>query len=507
MDYLLHHPLARAAQQVPDKEAVSDGVTTRTYTELAGRAGRVAERLTDAGLERGDRVALFLDHNVELAETIFGCSGAGGVFVPVGQTLYPQQVQHILRDSGARVLVTTEERREALGDVPDSCSDLRAVWTASDFEGMGALPDSCASISNDLAALLYTSGSTGRPKGVMFSHGNLLAGSRIVSDYLELGSTDRLAGVLPLSFDYGLNQLITMVDHGGYFRFLNFVFPRDIVKVLEEEQLTGLAGVPPMWALLAHSSLAKTPLPKLRYITNSGGAVPTRVLELLRKALPNAEVYLMYGLTEAFRSTYLPPSELDKRPTSMGKAIPDTEIMVVSEDGTPCAPGEIGELVHRGPTVGLGYWQRPEETAERYHPHPFARGDGHGAERVVYSGDLVKLDEDGFLHFVGRRDAMIKVSGYRISPSEIEEMVFASGLVKQAAAIGIPDETAGQVVKVFVVALEDELGDDTKLQSGIVDYCAEHLPNYMVPRFVEVIDAVPKGASGKVDYPALKARG
>jgi len=273
---------------------------------------------------------------------------------------------------------------------------------------------------------------------------------------------------------------------------------------LLKENITGLAGVPTLWSLLAqpNSTLDKQPLTSLRYITNTGGAMPQPVLKILRQHLPATKVFLMYGLTEAFRSTYLPPEELDKRPTSMGKAIPDTEILVLNEHGQLCKPGEPGELVHRGPTVSLGYWNRPEETARALRPNPLLPPEMGDCEKVCYSGDLVKMDEDGFLYFIGRRDTMIKSSGVRISPTEVEEVLFQTGKLRGAAVIGLPDEMLGQVIKAFIVAKDGQTVDAEALLAD----CAQKMPRYMVPKFVEVLPELPKTSSGKVDYPALRRR-
>ncbi len=360
------------------------------------------------------------------------------------------------------------------------------------------------SISKDLAAILYTSGSTGKPKGVMLSHANVIAGSSIVSTYLEITSAERILAVLPFSFDAGMNQLMTAFHQGGTIILINFAFARDVVQTLLKERITGLAGVPTLWSLLAqpNSGMQKQPLSDLRYITNTGGAMPQAVLAILRKALPTTKVFLMYGLTEAFRSTYLPPSEVDRRPTSMGKAIPDTEILVVDEHGRLCKPGEVGELVHRGPTVSMGYWGRPEDTKLALRPNPLLPPELGDCERVCYSGDLVKMDEEGFLYFVGRRDAMIKSSGFRISPTEIEEVLFQSGGLRQAAVIGIPDDALGQKIKAFIVPRDGQaLNPD-----ALIAYCAEKMPRYMVPQAMEILDELPKTTSGKVDYPALRRR-
>jgi acyl-CoA synthetase (AMP-forming)/AMP-acid ligase II len=357
-------------------------------------------------------------------------------------------------------------------------------------------------IGEDIAGILYTSGSTGKPRGVMLSHRNLLAGSRIVSTYLEISAKERILSVVPFSFDYGLNQLLTAVQHAATIVLLQFRFPFEIVRAIRDENITGFAGVPLIWAGLVHNSsgLQKKPLPTLRYITNTGGSVPTTTVRRLRELLPSTQIFLMYGLTEAFRSTYLPPSEVDRRPDSIGRAIPECEVMLVHPEGRPCKPGEVGILVHRGPTVSMGYWGKPERTREVLRPHPFMPAE-EGGEIVCYSGDLVRMDEDGYFYFVARADAQIKSQGYRISPAEVEEVLMQSGKLSQAAVIGLPDAEAGERVHAVVVAIHS-VPLDTEM---ILRHCAARLPSYMVPKSIEITDALPKTPSGKIDYRALRA--
>ncbi len=336
----------------------------------------------------------------------------------------------------------------------------------------------------------------------MLSHAQVMAGSSIVSTYLEITEKDRILAVLPFSFDAGMNQLMTAFQQGATLILIHFVFGREVVRTLIRERVTGLAGVPTFWSLLVQptSGLQKQPLPDLRYITNTGGAMPQPVLGVLRKVLTSTRIFLMYGLTEAFRSTYLPPEELDRRPTSIGKAIPNTEILVINEQGRLCAPGEVGELVHRGPTVSLGYWGHPDLTAKVLRPNPLLPPEI--ADVVCYSGDYVKMDEEGYLYFVGRRDTMIKSSGFRISPTEVEEVLFRSGRLKGAAVIGLPDEVLGQSIKAFVVARDGESIEADELRQ----FCAANMPRHMVPKTIEVLDDLPKTPTGKVDYPALRRR-
>jgi acyl-CoA ligase (AMP-forming) (exosortase A-associated) len=520
MDFLIHHMLRTSAHHLADKEALVHGDQRLSYREVARRSNGLAKGLRRAGLVRGDRIGIYLEPSVAQVISIFGVSEAGGVFVPINATLFPEQVGHIAKDCGMKGLITTAAKLSTLapllqqipsleffvligeGDAPQTALPAHRLEDLYELSG----PPECRdqAISKDLAAILYTSGSTGKPKGVMLSHANVMAGSTIVSTYLGVTSVERILAVLPFSFDAGMNQLMTAFQQGGTIVLINFVFAREVVQMLLRERITGLAGVPTLWSLLAqpNSTLQKQPLTNLRYITNTGGAMPQPVLKVLRQALPTTKVFLMYGLTEAFRSTYLPPEELDRRPTSMGKAIPDTEILVLKEDGKLCEPGEIGELVHRGPTVSLGYWNRPEDTARALRPNPVLSPEMGDSERVCYSGDLVKTDDEGFLYFVGRRDTMIKSSGFRISPTEIEEVLFQTGKLRGAAAIGIPDDVLGQVVKVFVVAKDGTPLDPQELLS----ICAEKMPRYMVPKFLEVLDELPKTSSGKVDYPALRRR-
>lgn len=518
MDFLVWHLLRESAKRNPQKEALVHSQQRLTYAEVSRRTAGLATGLRNIGLKRGDRVGIYLEASIPQVISIFGVSQSECVYVPINALLHPEQVMHIARDCGMKALITTSAKLAMLAEVIPQIPSLEFLVVTDAGEATeSTLPifsfdRLClsaplavwkeTSIEKDLAAILYTSGSTGKPKGVMLSHANVVAGSRIVSTYLEITEKERILAVLPFSFDAGMNQLMTAFEKGGTLVLINFVFAKEIVNVLVKEKITGLAGVPTLWSLLAqpNSSLDKQPLPDLRYITNTGGAMPQAVLKVLRQTLTSTKIFLMYGLTEAFRSTYLPPEELNRRPTSMGKAIPDTEILVLNEQGQLCKPGEVGELVHRGPTVSLGYWNRPEDTARALRPNPLLAPELGDCERVCYSGDLVKTDEDGFLYFVGRRDTMIKSSGFRISPTEVEEVLFQTGKLRGAAVIGIPDEILGQAIKAFVVARDGEPLDTEALLAT----CAEKMPRYMVPKSIEIVNELPKTSSGKVDYPALR---
>ncbi len=518
MDFLTHHMLQHSAKRWPEKTALVYRTESLTYHDVLNRVAGLAAGLRHIGISRGDRVGIYLDSSVELVISIFGISQASAVFVPMNGLLLADQVGHIAQDCEMRGLITTRKRLSSLQEVIAKLPTLKSLIVIEDESDEALLPsvfwfhdlvekdeigcdaDDC--IEKDLAAILYTSGSTGKPKGVMLSHSNILSGSLIVSTYLELTDRDKILAVLPFSFDAGLNQLMTAFQQGCTLVLMTFVFAKEIVKMLLKEQITGLAGVPTLWNLLsqANSTLQKNDFPHLRYITNTGGAMPQNVLTILRKALPSTSIYLMYGLTEAFRSTYLPPGELDRRPTSMGKAIPNTEILVVNERNELAKPGEVGELVHRGPTVSLGYWGNSELTDKVLRPHPFSSSHGGSEERVCYSGDLVKMDEAGFLYFVGRRDSMIKSAGFRISRTEVEEALYQSGLVTEAAVIGIPDDILGQAVTSLIVPKDKK----TFVLADLSGFCLTKLPRYMMPKSFHVLEGVPKTPNGKIDYTYLQ---
>lgn len=526
----MHHMLTDSAARRATAEALVDDGQSLTYEAMAARCSSLAAALQQRGVKRGERVAIFLPPTATLPLAIFGVSQSGAVFVPVHHGLFPDQVAHILRDSGATALITDQSRwlklQPILSQTPDLAlalvDGLDAAETSITSEDLALhlatndRPQSTDGNASELAAILYTSGSTGKPKGVMLSHENLISGAEIVSEYLGLTSADRILAALPLSFDAGLNQLTTAVLQGGTTAMIEFRFGRQIAARLAEHRITGLAGVPSLWSLLAQpsSGLAKQPLPALRYITNTGGVMPQNVLQQLRTLLPQTDVVLMYGLTEAFRSTYLPPSELDRRPTSMGRAIPRTEILVVDEAGNRCGPDQVGELVHHGPTVSLGYWNQPELTDRALRPHPLPQNETDRAARVCYSGDLVMQDADGFLYFVGRRDNQIKSAGFRISPTEVEEVICQVARVRQAAVVGVPDPVLGQHLVAFALLQESTTDEDSKgntaNESGpdsqtLQNHCAATLPRHMVPKQIRIVDTLPMTASGKVDYPKLRA--
>ena len=430
-EFTLYHMLLNSVQREPGKVAIVEGGQSPSYEELWRAGSSLGAALSARGLRRGDRVGIYLDKSWEAVVSMFGVMQAGGVFVNISPLLKEPQVRHVVGDSGMRMLIS-ESRRVRDYSLPHVEATFfvgeespRFPWSedslslAEVLDGAGPGCEATASIESDLATIIYTSGSTGRPKGIMLSHHNLVAGAQIVSTYLENTCQDRLLSVLPFNFDAGLNQLTTMVRVGGTLVLQRSLLPGDILISLRNESITGLAGVPSVWVLLLQNrrSLRDDPLTELRYITNTGGMVPAAHLEQLREVLPHTEIYLMYGLTEAFRSTYLPPEELHRGPACIGRAIPNTDIWVLNEEGEECGPGEVGELVHGGPTVALGYWGDEKATTVVYRPNPFAPPQLQPYDNVVYSGDLVKRGEEGFLYFVGRRDELIKTQGYRREPT------------------------------------------------------------------------------------------
>jgi acyl-CoA ligase (AMP-forming) (exosortase A-associated) len=416
-------------------------------------------------------------------------------------------------------LVTEQQRRADLGGAIAETNDLSHIIQV----GAVTMPGSagCENVSMhswedflntprgralhrvidiDGAAIFYTSGSTGRPKGVVLSHANIVAGADSVSQYLQNRSEDRLLAVLPFSFDYGFSQLSTAFHVGASVVLMEYLLPQDIPLKVGKECITGLAGVPPLWNRLADLDWPQAAQDSLRYVTNSGGTMPTETLQKLRRSLPKTQPYLMYGLTEAFRSTYLPPSELDRRPNSIGKAIPNAEVLVMRPDGTVCSDDEPGELVHRGALVALGYWNDPVTTAERFRPIDISGWCPGRPEIAVWSGDVVRRDEEGFLYFIGRRDDLIKTSGYRVSPVEVEEGLFATGLVSAAVALGIPDRQLGEVIATIVVPAPNTAADSAALRAA----CKQSLPLYMVPSIIEWRTELPRNPNGKYDRAALR---
>ncbi len=471
---------------------------TLSYQELRSRLSLLAGWLSEKVPNSGARVATWAVKGELTCLMPLAAARAGLVHVPINPLLKHAQVRHILADSGAVMLIGTPARLATLqdGDVAEGCDVLAeedaiaaAMASAKQLGPSDGDPDA-------LAAILYTSGSTGRPKGVMLSHANMWLGAESVETYLGLAADDRTLAVLPLSFDYGQNQLLSTWYAGGCVVPLDYLMPRDVMKAVAKHKITTLAAVPPLWVQLIEIEWTSEVAGNLRRLTNSGGALTADLVKKLRGLFPQARLFAMYGLTEAFRSTYLDPALIDTHPTSMGKEIPHAEVLVVNDAGEIAADNEEGELVHCGPLVAHGYWQDAVRTAERYKPAPKESRYGGMA---VWSGDRVRRDADGLLYFVGRRDAMIKSAGNRISPQELEDAALATGLVAEAVALGIPDERLGHAIHLVVRARADAVNPAEELPKRLM----QDLPNFMQPKVIHWREAMPVSPNGKLDRTGL----
>lgn len=512
--------LTKASQRFTDNPAIYYQKESLSYQQLLQKTVQCAMQLQAIGVKRFDRVAIFLPKQFETVFSIFASSALGAIFVPINPLLKSEQVVHILHDCNVKLLVTSTERYQGLLAVLQHSKDLTDVLLVNALPDYSNAPlhrihiwqqhtekppakrcfaNSKAQTDADVAAILYTSGSTGKAKGVVLSHRNMLVGVASVASYLGNTSEDVLLAILPLSFDYGLSQITTAVSVGASVVLLDFFLVQDVVKAVQQHKVTGIAAVPPLWAQLVKAKWPQGSSDSVRYLTNSGGPMPLPLLNALQQIFKQAEPYLMYGLTEAFRSTYLPPAELCKRPGSMGKAIPNAEIIVVREDGSLCGPNEPGELVHRGPLVSLGYWNAPEKTAERFKYDPIAPKGLTLPQTAVWSGDIVYYDEEGFLYFIGRRDEMIKTSGYRVSPTEVEEVVYRlDPAIQDVAALGIYDGTDQAILVLVALAAGATVSPEQWLLQ-----LKRSLPNFMLPKAILLKDSLPKNPNGKIDRKAL----
>lgn len=525
---LLPDLIALSAERTPQAVALTYGAQHVTYATLSAEVSRFAAGLLDLGLARSERVAIYLEKRPETVVASFGAPAAGAVFVPLNPLLKAEQVAFILRDCQVRVLVTSPERLALLQAVLADCPDLRQVVLTASAPGSDTPVPALGGVSvhrwadvlacpprpahrvidTDMAAILYTSGSTGRPKGVVLSHRNMVLGATSVASYLANGPQDTLLAALPLSFDAGFSQLTTAFHVGARVVLLNVLMPRDVIKAMVQERVTGLTAVPPLYIQLAQLAWPESLREHVRYLANTGGRMPRDTLNALRERVPQARPFLMYGLTEAFRSTYLAPDQVDVRPDSIGKAIPHAEILVLREDGSPCDVDEPGELVHRGPLVSLGYWGDPAKTAERFKPLPpasLARPAGLVLpDYAVFSGDTVRRDAEGYLYFVGRRDDMIKTSGYRVSPTEVEEVLYATQLVGECVAFGVPHPVWGDAIQVIATSPG---GIRATGQNDLISECRRRMPAYMVPSGIDWVDGpLPRNPNGKLDRQWLVAQ-
>ena len=479
-----------------DRPAIVARDAMTTYGALLDRTHAFAESLVARGVTAGDRVAIFLDRGADAAAAFFGATATGAIAVFVNETLRPRQAEHILSHSGATLLITGAD---LLARQPRAIETSARTLLVSEVAATGAF-EPVPRVAGDVAQIIYTSGSTGLPKGVAITHGNLWAGMRAVSTYLAIGSDDRIASLLPFSFDYGFNQLLCAVGNGAALVVERSPAPQEIATAIASLGVTVLPCVPPLWLqLLGAPAFRDAPIPTLRAMTNTGGRIPIPAVRAIRAAQPHAALFLMYGLTEAFRATYLSPELVDAHPDSIGRAIPGCEVMVLRDDLTPCDVGEVGELVQRGLTVTAGYWSDPAATARVFRSNPLRPPGTPDHERVVFSGDLVRRDSDGLLFFVGRRDRLIKSLGFRVSPDEVAEVIHASGEVDEAIVGTEPDEARGALIVAFVVLRAG--GSLQRLQR----HCRTELPRHMQPARIEVRGELPRTSSGKFDLLAAQA--
>ena len=478
---------------------------------------QTAGALLGLGIGSGERVAVYLPKQPEAVFSLFGAAAAGACFVPINPLLKPRQVAYILTHCDVKILITSAARLASLVGICDACPNLHTIVLVEDqvpeaassipqrLIGRTAFYNLCDAnlaphhrIHTDMAAILYTSGSTGNPKGVVLSHRNMVAGAHSVASYLDNSSVDRLLVLLPLSFDAGLSQLTTTFLVGATAVLMDYLLPRDVPRAVVRYGITGLAAVPSLWNQLKDLEWPVQAKQLLRYITNTGGAMPAATTRALQQILPSTDIFLMYGLTEAFRSTYLQPNQVNARPHSIGKAIPGAEILVINAAGSECAPNEPGELVHCGILVSQGYWNDPDETAKRFRPCPQSSLENASTKLAVWSGDQVRKDDEGYLYFISRDDQMIKTSGYRVSPTEIEDIIHGTGLITEAVAMGLPHAALGQAILLVITPARGLQVDDT-LKNSVWRHCRTELPNFMVPAIVIGRDTLPYTANGKID--------
>jgi long-chain acyl-CoA synthetase len=500
--------LEHSAQRLPNKVALICEGQRLTYGQIEQMANRMANALAGLGVRRGDRVGIYMNNSVELVVAIFAILKAGGVFVVINHTTKRDKLQYILKNCRATALFS-EARLDLNGVVDATDPDLSSLkgvilcgQGAAEFSSaripsqtfesaLGQFPVARPrrqNIDRDLACLIYTSGTTGDPKGVMSDHSNVVFAAGAIVEYLGNVESDIVINVLPLSFDYGLYQLLMVFKFGGTLVLeKSFTYPAAILKKMEQEKVTGFPGVPTVYAILLPMDLSAFDLSSLRYFSNTAAALPVHHILEIRKKFPHATLFSMYGLTETKRTLFLPPAELDRRPGSVGIPIPGTEAWLEDDTGRRLGPGEVGELVVRGRHVMRGYWEAPEATAKRYRPSSVP------GEYLCYTNDLFRYDEEGFFYFVSRKDDIIKSRGEKVAPKEVETVLYSIPGVQGAAVIGVPDPVLGQAVKAFIVTTDKEL-----TEKKVLAFCRSHMEDYMVPKSVEFRETLPTTSSGKI---------
>ena len=516
---LVQDYLTLSAERYPEKTALICGPERWSYTEIEHAANRLAAALIQLGVTRSDRIVVLLDNCPEAVISLYGILKASATFVNLNGDLKARKLAYVLKDAGAKVLITHSNKsnvvEEALRDADVKCSliwkgntnrlpEILAPHSVSwdyllGINSDNPHPTSSQSIVSkcidlDLAALIYTSGSTGEPKGVMSTHHNMLSAARSIIQYLENTEDDIILDLLPLSFDYGLYQVLMAVIFGGTVVLeKSFLYIHSILSKITQENVTGFPLVPTVLAMILKlQDLSKYNFTSLRYISNTGAALPVEHIRRLRAQFPHVKIYSMFGLTECKRVSYLPPVEIDKHPDSVGIPIPNCEVFIVDDSGQEVAANQVGELVIRGANVMQGYWNAAELTAKYFRPAQGKTGT------LLYSGDYFRRDEEGYLYFLGRKDDMIKSKGERISAKEIENLIYEIAGVTEVAVVGIPDEIIGQAIKAFVVADQNAVSD-----KDVFKYCSENLEPFAVPKYVSFVDVLPKTAHGKIDKKLL----
>jgi amino acid adenylation domain-containing protein len=508
---LLQGYVEESARERGDKVALIQGSHRLTFAEIDARANHLAGALARRGVRRGDRVAILGEQRVETVIAVWAALKAGAVFMVVSRDVKEDKLAYILRDSGARALITPARLAGVVAAATAKASELAVIlayggdpprlaggfsdrWDEA-IERADEAPLRVGTIDQDLASIIYTSGSTGEPKGVMLTHANMLAAATSITSYLGLREDDVILDALPLAFDYGLYQVLMAARVGATVVIEDgFAFPSAVLENVEREGVTVFPGVPTMFAILLQMKEIEHDLGRVRLVTNTAAALPPAHLASLRRIFPEAAIFSMYGLTECKRCTYLPPEDLARKPGSVGLAIPNTELWIEDPTGRRLTAGEVGELVIRGATVMRGYWRKPDATAARLRPGPIP------GERVLHTGDLCKLDDEGYLYFVARMDDVIKSRGEKVAPREVEDALYALTGVREAAVIGVPDPILGQAVKAFVV-VDPALGYG---EGEIIAHCRTRLEPFMVPKHVEICEALPRTDTGKIKKSGLR---
>jgi len=499
---LLHDYLRRSARTSPDKVALVCGDSRPTYAGLAASASSLAGHLCARGLGKGERVAIYIDSSPEAVIAVFGVLEAGGCIVVVNPATQADRLGYILENCGAKFLVSSVEKKSIVAKASAACTrPPDVIWTGTGEEEErgesfgrivreGHPSPNVRLIDADLAAIIYTSGSTGRPKGVTLLHRNIDTAVDSIAEYLENNAGDVILGLLPLSSSYGLLQVLVTFRTGGRVVLEKGLgYPYEIIKRLKEEKVTGFAGAPTMWAILLRlDGLEKEDFSSLRYITNAAAAMPASFVPRLRKIFPSTKIFLMHGLTECLRTTYLPPDEIDTRSTSVGSGMTNLELWVEDADGRRLPPGHVGEMIVRGSTVMQGYWNDPEGTAKALIPGRYPW------EKVLRTRDLFTMDEDGYFHFVARSDELIKSRGEKVSPIEVEDVIYTIEGVQEVRVIGVPDAVLGQAIRAEIVLKEGRSLEQQEVKA----HCRRFLEDFKVPQSVEFVASLPKTQGGKI---------